>query len=429
MTSGGKGVAVVLLIVVPACASRCSSPAAPGARSAPPAPSERADLPALAESYVRLALQFAEHNPALVESWRGSSDWEPGPREPVEILLRRLEGLERDLARQSAEAGSNDRAAYLSAQAQALHLVGDRLLGRSEPFGTEARRAFGVTPVPSDPESLEKARAGLQRELPGKGTLVDRYAAYKRQFVVPRKHLERVMHRALDACRAATATHIDLPGDERIELTLSPNAAWDAYTRYAGRHVTRLELNRDAELDITRALRVACHEGYPGHHVQNIWIDDELVQGRHWQEFNLSPTFGRHLLITEGAAEVGVDLVFPDEARIAVYRDVLFPAAGLKGADASRLVRIEALVMALEPVIGDVIGAYLDNDITQARALERLRDDALTLDPETLLFFAEHYRTRALAYPVGHALVQRLVGDRGLAGLRRVFVDQPFAVQ
>ena len=423
MTSGGKGVAAALLIIAAACASQCSS-----ASTAPALPAPRA-LPALAESYVRLALQFAEHDPALVDTWRGTGDWRPGPREPVAILTSRLETLERELAQQSAEVRGTDRVAYLAAQVQALHMIGDRLHGRAEAFSDEARRAFGVTLVPADPVSVERARTALQRELPGKGALVDRYAAYKRQFVVPRNRLERVMHGALDACRAAIATRLDLPADERIELTVSSNLAWDAYTRYAGGHLTRLELNQNAELDITRALRVACHEGYPGHHVQNIWIDDALVQGRHWPEFDLSPTFGRHLLVTEGAAEAGVDLAFPDDARMAVYRDVLFPAAGLRGADAARLVRIETLVMALEPVISDVIGAYLDNAITQTLAIERLHDEALTLEPQALLSFAERYRTRAVAYPVGRALVQRLIGDRGLTGLRRVFVDQPFAVQ
>src|SRR4030095_17078190 len=101
--------------------------------------------------------------------------------------------------------------------ARALHMIGDRLHGRSEAFSDEAHRAFGVTLVPADPVSVEKARAALQRELPGKGPLVDRYAAYKRQFAVPRNHLERVMQRALDACRGATTHRLELPPDERIQ--------------------------------------------------------------------------------------------------------------------------------------------------------------------------------------------------------------------
>jgi hypothetical protein len=58
-----------------------------------------------------------------------------------------------------------------------------------------------------------------------------------------------------------------------------------------------------------------------------------------------------------------------------------------------------------------------------------LRDEALLLNPEGMLAFAERRRTRVLVYPEGRALVQRLIAGRGLEALRRVFVDQPFTVQ
>ena len=58
-------------------------------------------------------------------------------------------------------------------------------------------------------------------------------------------------------------------------------------------------------------------------------IDDELAGRRGWHEFELTPAFGRHLLVTEGAAEAGADMAFPFEPRVALYRDVLLPIAGL----------------------------------------------------------------------------------------------------
>ncbi len=158
-------------------------------------------------------------------------------------------------------------------------------------------------------------------------------------------------------------------------------------------------------------------------------MDDELVRKRQWQEFELAPAFGRHLLFIEGAAEAGVDVLFPDERRLAVYRDTLLPAAGLPPQQAAKIVRVESLIAVLEPAIAEIVGRYLDNSLTQTAAVERLRNETLTANAESLLAFAERRRTRVLVYPEGRALLHRIIGEGGLAAIRRVFVDQPFAVQ
>jgi len=420
MTSGRKRVLFTLIVI--GVLSSCAPPPRRGDGESP-------GLPAVAESYVRLALKLAQHDPELVESWRGPAGWKPGPRQPVAALLSELETLQREVAATTSDASSRDRIAYLAAQLQALHLSAERLLGRSTSFAAEAQAALGIAPAPIDRAALDHARSALDLELPGHGRLADRYAAFKRRLVIPPARIESVMHAALDLCRTATRQAVTLPPDERIDLVFDSASPWDGYARYLGGHRTRIEINPDAALDVTRALRLACHEGYPGHHVQYLWIDDELVGRRNWREFELTPGFGRHLLVAEGAAEAGADLVFPDERRVAAYRDTLLPAAGLSASEAPRIVRVETLVAALEPAIGDIVAQYLDNSLTQAAAVDRLRDDALTANPESLLAFAERRRTRVLVYPLGRALVRHAIGDGGVAGLRRVFVDQPFAVQ
>ena len=75
-------------------------------------------------------------------------------------------------------------------------------------------------------------------------------------------------------------------------------------------------------------------------------------------ELRLTPAFGRHLLLTEGAAEVASDLAFPADRRAALYREKLFPAAELNAADIDILVRIEDLQRELLPVVTDVAREY-----------------------------------------------------------------------
>jgi hypothetical protein len=153
--------------------------------------------------------------------------------------------------------------------------------------------------------------------------------------------------------------------------------------------------------------------------VQNV-MRDQRFETRHWIELQLTPMFGRHLLLAEGAAEVGSELAFPAEARLAIYREKLFPAAGLDAADAETLVRLEELTRDLLPVITDVGRQYLDHTIPEARARERLADEALVGDPATMLGFIERRRARALVYGEGRRVVYEMLPTRDLKGLRAV---------
>jgi hypothetical protein len=394
-----------------------------GCTAAPPA----ATLDTVAEGYVRVALQLAQHDPTLVEVWRGPSSWRPGPRVPVAPLLQRIESLRHELT-QVPGTDAPERRDYLAAQLRALELSARRLLGESSTFAAEALAGFDyVVPTLNEGEAA-MAREALARELPGTQPLDARYAAFKQQLTVPAEKAEALMRAALAACRTATVQSFAMPADESTELVFKDDSPWDGAALYLGGHRTRITVNRRAAMDVSRALRLACHEGYPGHHWQFMLIDEELVQRRGWQEFNLAPMFGRHLFVNEGAAEVGADLAFPDEARRALYRDVLFPLAGLPIGDAAKLVRVEGLVASLEPVTISIIGDYLDGQVTHDVAANRLRQEALTLEPDALLAFAERYRARVLAYPGGRSVVRAAIGTGGARALRQLYIDRPFAV-
>ena len=388
----------------------------------------RPSLDSIAEGYVRVALQVAQHDPELVEDFRGPEPWRPGPRQPVAPLLQRIQTLRANLQLDS-DPVSADRRAYLDAQLAALELHAQRLLGHSAPFDDEAGKAFGRKPSPVPATQLAASRAALERELPGAGPLADRFAAFKKRQAIDGSRAEPLMKAALAACRAATVAVLALPEGEAIELAFDDGSPWDGFARYLGAHRTRITFNRRAAVDVSRVLRLACHEGYPGHHVQFMWIDDELVRRRGWREFELTPAFGRHLLVTEGAAEAGAGMVLPFDSRVAAYRDVLLPIAGLAPDDAARIARVEELVWSLEPAAIDIIRGYLDNTLTHAAAIDRLRSEALTLDPEALLAFAERRRTKVLAYPEGREAIWRTIGHGDLTALRALFVAHPFAVQ
>jgi hypothetical protein len=369
----------------------------------------------IAKGYVRASLQLAQHQPSLVDAWRGDQAWRPGPRTPVAETRRDIESLASDLAlgnRVEIAAADRRRASYLRRQLTALDLAARRLLGEQMTFADEVITAYG-TPLPSsDGALLQAARDRLGRLLPGTGTLGERHAAFRRSVTIPRAREADVLRPALDECRTRTRARIALPADESLELRVGVDSEWDGFARYQGGHRSVVEISGRSPLDISRALRLACHEAYPGHHVQDLLLD-EVIETSHRPELLLQPVFGPHLLIAEGAAEVGADLAVPPNERARVYRDVLLPRAGLPGDRADMLVAVETEVFTLEGAIPGIVAAYLDSRASREATLEALANDAAVMEPETLLAFAERQRTRVIAYVLGRHVVSTWLATQG----------------
>ena len=116
------------------------------------------------------------------------------------------------------------------------------------------------------------------------------------------------------------------------------------------------------------ALDLACHEGYPGHHVYNVLLEHHLVRGRGWQEFTVYPLFSPQSLIAEGTANFGIDVAFPGAERTAFEREVLYPLAGLDPSLAERYNQVQTEVNRLSYAGNEAARRYLDGGIDRAAA-------------------------------------------------------------
>ena len=392
-----------------------------------PAPAS-SDPEAVASRYIQLTRELAKHDPSLIDHWLTEPPPDdPRTRRPVSSLHLAIDALAKDAAAAVPETSgeARPRAEWLAGQARALRLAAERLLGESLPFDTETRQAFGITAGRADRFQADRALEQLARLLPGDGPLLQRLAHFRSRFQIHSLVREAVLRAALDVCRETTQASLRLPDDEAVEVQFVDGLPWDAHARYLGGHRTRIEVNASVPLDLTRALRLACHEGYAGHHAQHIWVADEVVSRRGWTEQALVPGFGPALLLAEGAAELGAALAMPAGRRAEAYRDRLLPASGLErvGADdLARLIDVEEAQAALEPLIVDIARAYLDNEINATAAIERLEQEVLMPGAETFLHFIERRRTRVLAYTEGRRLAEKRLGSASLARLRALFV-------
>ena len=118
-----------------------------------------------------------------------------------------------------------------------------------------------------------------------------------------------------------------LPPGERFDLEYVKGTPWNAYNWYKGNYRSVIQVNLDFPIPLDRAVDLACHEGYPGHHVYNALLEQALVRDRGWVEISMYPLFSPQSLIAEGSANFGIDMAFPAAERVAYERDSLFPLA------------------------------------------------------------------------------------------------------
>jgi hypothetical protein len=404
----GPGIAIVVLALA-SCGTH------------PPAP-QTIQLDAAAESYVRLVLALAERDPDSLDNYRGPADWQTDARRR-HASLGSIDHDATALADVIATrpAGSADdpvRRGFLIRQLRAVAARAKVVAGARPRFADEARALFDIdTPPPYT--AAPAVRAEIDRLIPGRGDLPSRYAAFDRRFLITPERLPAVLARAIDACRATTLAHVALPAGEHLDVAYVPGLPWSAFTRYEGRFRSVIRVNAALPLTVDRALDLACHEAYPGHHTINSLIENRLGANR--VELLVQPLFSPQSLLHEAASSIAPALAFSDAERLAFERDVLFPLAGLDPALAERYVRVGRLIDRLHPVEADIAQRYLDDELDFPRASEALRRDALMPSADATLKFLNQFRTYAATYTTGRDMLSAEI-DRRVRG-----TDQPSA--
>jgi hypothetical protein len=423
-----KHVCLSLTIVV--CLSACRG-------------SPTASLDAAAEFYVRAALALGERDADSLDIYYGPVAWQADARArrlPLDDVRAAAVPFivsldERPFDNADAEA----RRQFLLRQTRAIVSRVDIVRGARPSFSEEARMLFGRDgpAFAADPASAsaqealrrdktarqaqttqtsgeETARAELERLLPGSGDLSARYAAFDRRFLIPQERLAAVVSRAIEGCRAATREHVTLPPGERVAVEYVPDLAWSAYTRYQGHATSRIQINTALPLTVDRALDLACHEAYPGHHTIDSLLDARF--GGRRIEFAVRPLFSPQSLLHEAAASLAVEVAFPGQARLAFERDALLPLAGLDPSDAERYVRVGRLVDQLHGVQARIAQLYLDGELDFARASAALERDALMPSADATLKFLNQFRSYAATYTIGRDALSRYLDAHSTAG-------------
>ena len=373
--------------------------------------------PVVAEAYVRLVLAVGQHDADYVDAYYGPPEWSAEAAAtplPLPEIERRavaiLESLDEDPARDTS-AMDHLRRAYLRRQLEALAARVRMLQGDRLSFDDEARALYDVTPPTHGEQHFQAIVSRLDAVLPGRGPVPERYVAYRNEFVIPTDKLDAVFSAAIAAGRERTARHVALPPNETFVVGFVTDKPWSGYNWYKGGYHSVIQVNTSLPIYIDRAVDLACHEGYPGHHVYNALLEQHLVRERGWVEFTVYALFSPQSLIAEGSANYGIEMAFPGDERTAFERSTLFPLAGLPPDRADEYYAVHELVRELSYAGNEAARRYLDGEIDADSAVEWLQRYALASPAaarQRVRFF-DRYRSYVINYNLGQDLVRAYV--------------------
>lgn len=377
----------------------------------------------VAPAYVKLVLAVGQHDKDYVDAFYGQAEWKTeveAAKKPLALIASEADAL---IARLQALPEPADgmlrlRRSYLRRQLQALTARVAMLGGKKVSFDEESHALYdAVAPVLTE-EHFRVIREELDRALPGTGgiaALVDRYEAWRKDFTIPKEKVDAVFRTGIAECRDRTVRHIALPPGESFTVEYVTGKSWSGYNWYQGDYKSLIQVNTDFPITIDRAIDLACHEGYPGHHVYNALLEKNLVRDRGWVEYMVYPLFSPQSLIAEGSANFGIEMAFPGTERLQYEKAKLYPLAGLDPARAEEFDRVRRIVDRLAYAGNEAARRYLNGEIDRAAAARWLSEYALYPRDraEQRVRFIEQYRSYVINYNLGKDLVRRYVEKSG----------------
>jgi len=374
----------------------------------------------IADAYIKLTLEAGTHEAEYVDAYYGPAGLQEAAKakpRPLADLIAEARTLTAAIdAALPQISGEMERRRALALRG--MLVAGDTRLqmlqGKKFNFDDEARGQFATVPMLKPLAHYDPVLASLEKLIPGEGALATRVDAFNERFTIPKDRLQSVFDAAIAECKKRTAAHITLPAGENFTMEFVTGKTWSGYNYYKGGYKSLIQINTDLPIRISRAVDLGCHEGYPGHHVLNLMVEERLARGKSWNEYEVNPLYSPTSVLSEGSANYGIDLAFPGPERLKFEREILYPLAGLDPKTAEAYWKMQQMTDALSGARLTIAKMYLDGEIDRAKALE-LTQKYLLLSParaEQSVAFTDHYRSYVINYGWGKDLVRDYV-ERG----------------
>ena len=403
------------LISIAAILTACGSPQNDAPIKLPTAEVAQYTLDQAGEDFVKTALRMGEIDGDYVDAYSGPKEWREaikGTNVNPETLAKEIADLRLRLKSLGTE---TVRARNLDKLLRAMAVRLDVVTGKEVSFDMEVSDIYDVKPPRYDMSEFDAVLAELDALLPGEGITADRVNAFRNKFEIPKGKLKPVFDRAIAECRLRTQKYFDLPKTEKFRMEFVNNKSWSGYNYYQGNYESLIQINTDFPIIIDRAVDLGCHEGYPGHHVWNLFVERELVGKRGWIEYSVNPLFGPFGPLAEGSGNFGILLAFPGDEKAKFETEVLYPMAGLETVESEKFNKMLELESKLSHATNDIARRYLDGELTKDDAVPLIQKYYLQSyeKSEQRLRFMEKYRGYVINYNIGQDIVRDYIAEAG----------------
>jgi hypothetical protein len=385
----------------------------------------KSDMQSIAEKFVKLVLKVGQYDPAVVDAYHGPKEWKPAElteeqkkNYPPDSFIKEVETLQSSLEKIEVANLSEEevmRKIFLSKQLIAIKTRVEMVGGKKYKFDEESQMLYdGIAPHLKQ-EHFAEILSDLDKLLPGKGDVAKRFEDYRNQFIIPIEKLDTVFMTAIEEGKKRTLKYIPLPEYENFVVEYVKDKSWGAYNWYKGNSFSVIQVNTDLPVYIDRAVDLACHEGYPGHHVYNLLLEKNLLKEKNWVEFSIYALFSPTSLIAEGTANYGIKVAFPGEERIEYEKEVLFPLAGLDPSRADKYYKILHSFEQLNFARNEASRKYYDGEFTKEELQNWLVKYCLYTSERAAksVDFIDTYGSYIINYNYGQQLVKRYIESHG----------------
>ena len=377
----------------------------------------------IAEDYLLLGLRLDQRIPGLVDGYFGPAELK------ARVDMEQFSAATR-LRDDAAAAGGTDR--RRRSRSPSVAIGSSRRSGRSRRTrrrspasrcrtSTMSRCVSASTPPRHDDDGFREALAAVDALLPGEGPRartaggVGPDASRSRSIGCPTSSTG-------SSRGSATARRRDfgLPDGEDLRVSLVTGQPWSGYNWYDGGRRSRVDVNTDLPVRAPDLITLIAHETYPGHHLEHVWKEADLVDGQGRLESSMLLINTPECPISEGLADLGPSFAAPLDERADLLLE-LFERAGLAvSADpreaqetAERAVALEGPRHRLAASRGNAALMRHADGASHDEVLAYLQDVG-GYTPKVaakLLEFIEHplWRTYVFVYTEGEALVRRWV--------------------
>lgn len=339
----------------------------------------------ITQQYVQLALAMEYHMPGYVDAYYGPPEWkeaaESAGLRPVVELAKEASRLAEAMANESEM--DSQRHDFLTRQIKAMQTSLNLLQGEALSLTEETQALYDITPEWIDEVIFKEAHQTLDKLLPPGDSLAERMEIRKKATELPVEQAEPVLYEITEELRQRTQQRFPLPPDESFELHLVRDQPWGGYNWYLGNFRSRIDINTDFPLRITRLTELMAHEGYPGHHTELSLKDAHLASEKGYIEHSIALINSPSCVISEGIAMRALSTLMTDEEQIEWHAE-LFARAGFDHLNARHEHEIDLATEKLSGVYGNTAFLLHDQGAGKDEIVSYIQSYGLSSEDEAL---------------------------------------------